>query len=106
MAYGLRIRDEAGNVVLDMTDRVFRIRGYVVTGTANGAVNIAVSPGNALFVVSQVPNVNASAPGQANWFQYGPTFTISGGTVSWAFSGNGGNVNMAPVSVVAIIGEY
>jgi len=69
--------DAAGNVVVDLADRVSRVLGTFRTGTAAGSITDAGLASGTPFAIST--NVQAFGPSTIVM----PTFTFSGSTLSW-----------------------
>lgn len=82
MSQGLQIWDAGGALVMDTTTRVATLVGRVATGTSNGSVsNAALAKGVPIYftVLDQSAQTNP-------YWQYYPSFFISGTTLSWSFS--------------------
>ncbi len=78
MAYGLVIKDAAGNVMLDLSRRLGRIIGSLDTGiSTSGSVVVPEFATNEPFWFT-LPKGSIG-----NW--YDPGVLISGTTLSWAF---------------------
>jgi hypothetical protein len=75
---GLRIRDGAGNITLDVTDRITRQLGTVATGTTNGRFDDArVAGGNAWFhAMSEAYFDSSSVP---------PRIVLDANGFSWTY---------------------
>lgn len=81
MAYGVEIRDNAGNIVVSVTDRLTKLLG-TVSITANGSLTL---PG--------------TLTGNNYWFTFEPTgggfpntppfIGISSGTLYWSYPASG-----------------
>lgn len=80
MPQGLQIRDANGNMILDITDRLTRVLGSFSTGTTDGShTDAALSSGT--------PWLHATSSNPFN--VYVCKYTITGNTISWAFSNLG-----------------
>lgn len=78
---GLTIKNAAGVVMVDMTMKISQRQGYVDTGSTGGSVVIpALPPGKERFYVV-VPLVDLQREKGKK-----PGITISGNTLSWAYS--------------------
>lgn len=96
MAVGLRQRDPAGNLLVDITTRLPRIMGRVsIAAGSSGSVTVPVSGSNPLFfyfsVTMPAVGINAS-----------PRFTWDQDTISWSYLG----ANLAASSGVLTYGRY
>lgn len=80
MAFGLIIRDSAGNVMLDLSKRLGRIIGFVDTGAGTSGSVTGITQFN-----DGVPFF-FTVPLSAEDKFYSPTVTISGTTLSWVFT--------------------
>ncbi|MEA5673237.1 hypothetical protein VA602_18100 [Pseudomonas sp. MH2] len=85
MSTGLKIYNQAGALVLDMTSSISQMMGYVDTGSANGAVSIPLPPaGKTLFhVVADIGQQSAylgKRPGVVM------AIDSSGASISWTYS--------------------
>lgn len=77
MAWGLRTRDAAGNIIVDYTDRLMRVLGIVSSGTGAGSVSApGFSQGTPFFVT--VPKSGSFDNGT-----FIANVSISGTTLSW-----------------------
>jgi hypothetical protein len=76
MAYGLRQRDAAGNILVDTTTRL-SIVVHTTTISANGSYTNAAFTNGALFAIATNITGTPSAP---------PIFSLSGTTVTWTFT--------------------
>lgn len=93
MTAGLRIRDAAGNITFDFTERFARIVGQVNVITATGSVPVDNTYGGSI------------------WFQYAanagnlpsPDFSVTGNIISWTLHRE--NSNLLP-SGTLIYGRY
>ena len=84
MSQGLQVWDAGGTLVMDTTTRVATLVGRVTTGTSSGSVsNPALGKGVPIYfaVLDQSAQTNS-------YWQYYPSFSISGTTLSWSFSDN------------------
>ena len=89
---GLVIKDSAGNVLVDMTMRISQTQGSVTTGGANGSISIPSPPTGktAFFIV--VPLVDLQREKGKK-----PGVTLSGNTLSWAYSYSTNEIGRAHV---------
>lgn len=78
---GLVIRDAAGNVLVDMTSKISQMVGSVVTNGKAGAITIPPPPAGKLMFYIVVPLVSLNREKGKK-----PGVTISGNTLSWAYS--------------------
>lgn len=78
MAYGLRVRDHAGAISVEYSDRISRVLGSFSTGTSNGSFVVPSDASGAVFYAV------AGTTGFAAGIVY-PTVYLSGRTISWAF---------------------
>jgi hypothetical protein len=85
MPAGLRVWNADGSLQFDSASRLFRVLTLVDTGGSNGSTS--VSPQGTVIPVVQPSNVN----------NVQPVVSVSGGTVSWTFSGSGTNDNASIV---------
>lgn len=79
MAWGLRLRDSAGNVLVDITTRLTRMIGSLQTGTTNGSItDVAGFTGQSVWW--------ALVPTGAVGIKLAPavTYNASTKTLSWA----------------------
>jgi hypothetical protein len=82
MAAGLQIFDASGNIILDATYRVMRIIGSVyINGDNNSRSDSRLAQGG---FVSFQPDVTCG-DGYLAGGVIAPSFSISGGTVSWNY---------------------
>lgn len=79
MAYGIRIRDAAGNITLDTTHRAGRIIGSLHSGTAAGSITVPGFAQGEGFGIA-VPFLGAGV--------FCPIVTVSGTTLSWDWDAN------------------
>lgn len=83
MSQGLQVWDAAGNLVLDVTNRLTRIIGTVYSGESDGSIQVPeFATGDAWVCVQQANSFNSI--GDATRLI---KTTISGTTLSWAFVG-------------------
>ncbi|PVZ19914.1 MULTISPECIES: hypothetical protein [unclassified Pseudomonas] len=75
---GLIIKSSEALVTLDMTSRISRSVGNFETGTGGGSRTLSWPPGTRWFV--RVPLGSTGLKGK------GPAVSLSGDTISWAFS--------------------
>jgi hypothetical protein len=81
MAIGLRQRDPAGNILVDITTRLTRVMGTVqIAAGSNGSVVVPQSGSNPIFYYFS--SLSSSEDGSAN-----PVITVSGDTISWNYPG-------------------
>jgi hypothetical protein len=96
MVAGLRIKDENGHVILEVTDRLQRKIGEVAIPTgASGSVT--VTGGDPWYYVASNGSTGSSGS------EYAPVVTISGGTISWAPNTAAG---LGQVPVVLVYGAW
>lgn len=75
MPAGIQCWDAAGNLTLDMTDRIVKVLGVVDTGTGGGSIWVpGFSAGTGWFYAAAVDGGMRASP---------PTTTINGNTLSW-----------------------
>jgi hypothetical protein len=78
---GITIRNEAGQVTLDMTMNISQQMGSVTTGGVNGSVQIPSPPPGKTVTYVVVPLVDLQREKGKR-----PGVTISGNTLSWTYS--------------------
>lgn len=78
MAYGIVIRNAAGQIVLDNNERIARQVGHFVTGTNDGALAFDAGGGQLAYIL--LSNFQTT--------YVGPSITVSGNVISWSFGGN------------------
>lgn len=93
MTAGLRIRDAAGNITFDFTQRFARIIGQVTVSAATGSVSVDNTFGGSIWYQY------AASEG----FRPAPSFTVSGNTISWTTYRE--NSNLLPAGTL-IYGRY
>lgn len=94
MSFGLRVFDAAGNIHMDITDRVSRIAGSLETGGASGSTVVPLfSTGTPYCIVTLINSGSLLNP-QA------PVISIVGTTLNWTYSGS------YPCDAVLIYGVY
>lgn len=94
MASGLETYDASGNPLLSITDRIGGVLGVASTGINNGSIShAAFSNGTPFFA--------ALNPGIAPLFL--PTWSNSGGVLSWTFATPGSSSNQ---NVLFVYGVY
>lgn len=82
MPQGIQIFDAAGNLVVDVTDRLTQVMGMFSTGQVSGSFVVpATGAGNAVW--AQFLPDGAGAGTSA--FSALPEFYLEGSTISWAF---------------------
>lgn len=82
MAAGLQIFDASGNLVLDASYRVMRIVGWqYINGNSSSVTDSRLAQGG--FVSFQP--ANTCGDGYLSGGIICPSFSISGGTVSWSY---------------------
>jgi len=77
---GLVVRNPAGQVTVDMTMNISQTMGYVDTGSVNGGITIPSPPAGKTLYYIVVPLVTTNVTGML------PGVTLSGNTLSWAYS--------------------
>jgi len=77
---GLVVRNPAGQVTVDMTMNISQTMGYVDTGSVNGGITIPSPPAGKTLYYIIVPLVTTNVTGML------PGVTLSGNTLSWAYS--------------------
>jgi len=84
MAYGLRVRDAAGNIILDITDRVGTVLGVAtITGGVNGYVtNAGFAEGAPFWMATALATYSTRSPGFA--------FDAGLNRLSWDWGGASG----------------
>jgi hypothetical protein len=70
--FGLRTRDAAGNVTLEITDRITRVLGTLFINSVSGSISHAGLSTGTPFLSFLTYNGGAA-----------PLFSISGTTISW-----------------------
>lgn len=78
MAYGILVRNAAGEIVLDSNERIARLLEVFDTGTTAGSRTYDAGGGQIAFTVSAPVSV----------FYDGPAIYLNGNTISWDFSIN------------------
>lgn len=98
MTVGVRIRNsDTGKIVLDITDRLTRILGSVNTGTNPGSIVVPeFAQGSPWYYFAGV--------GRSSPFDNGnkPIVTISGNTLSWAFTNFSGRTRYADTIIYGL----
>lgn len=98
---GLVIRSSDGTVKLDMTTSICQMVGSVITGGANGSTAIPAAPtGRTMFYVI-VPLVDLQREKGKR-----PGVTLSGTTLSWAYSYNTRNWGFFSANCQIYYGYY
>jgi hypothetical protein len=78
-SYGLRCWDAAGNLTIDVSDRLGRILGVLTTGGADGSIsNNGFLQGTPFFVVTALGNIGSAA-------NLPTSVTVSGNTMTWQY---------------------
>jgi hypothetical protein len=77
---GLTIKNAAGQVMVDMTMFISQTQGAVDTGGVGGSVTIPAPPAGKTQYYIIVPLVTTGVTGKL------PGVTLSGSTLSWAYS--------------------
>lgn len=77
MAYGLRVRDSAGNIKVDITDRLTRVVGSQSTGTSAGSL-IVSGQGDVWYTILDAVPTNGSG-------NMPPQVSLSGNVISWSW---------------------
>lgn len=97
MANGLRVRDLSGNILVEYTDRLTRIRGAIGTGTVDGSVTIpATGAVGYWFQVRDVAPVDTSS--------VAASISISANVIRWTFANTPDGATRRSVDI--IYGEY
>ena len=74
--YGLRIKDSAGSVMLDFTDRITRLRyATVAEAGADGSVELSDLTG--------ISSVEITVPVNCSWASHPHSVSRTGNTISW-----------------------
>jgi hypothetical protein len=95
MAYGLKVWDSLGNVVLDTDTRVGRVIGTITTGTTNGSLtSAAFSQGSPFYTVYTVGGSS---------YEVQPYVQVVGTTLSWYWDTSGASYN---ANCIIIYGVY
>lgn len=82
MAVGLRCWDSAGLMTVNITSRLSRLHGSVITGTSSGSISVPkFSQGTPYHIAAMDPSYSGGL-----WGAGKPYITISGTTLSWDFS--------------------
>ncbi len=77
---GITIKNAAGQVMVDMTMFISQTQGFVDTGGVNGGITIPAPPTGKTQYYIIVPLVTTGVTGKL------PGVTLSGSTLSWAYS--------------------
>lgn len=77
---GLTIKNAAGQVMVDMTMFISQTQGAVDTGGVGGSITIPAPPAGKTQYYIIVPLVTTGVTGKL------PGVTLSGSTLSWAYS--------------------
>ena len=77
---GITIKNSAGKVMVDMTMFISQTQGSVDTGGAAGSITIPAPPAGKTQYYIIVPLVTTGVTGKL------PGVTLSGSTLSWAYS--------------------
>ncbi|WP_040263652.1 hypothetical protein [Pseudomonas massiliensis] len=94
MSYGLNVWDGNGKLTLGLSDSISRLLGTVQTTKGlNGSISADFSKGRPWAQILNTGVTGASVT---------PQVTISGNTLSWAYTGNASMY----VSVVILYGVY
>lgn len=93
---GLQVWDAAGNLIVDVTDRLQRKLGEVVIA-AGATGSVTVAGGTPWYYVAK----NGSSAGTAA--EYAPTLSVSGNTISW---GPNAVQGLGAVPVTLVYGVY
>ncbi|MEW7854815.1 hypothetical protein AB2M95_02815 [Pseudomonas chlororaphis] len=80
---GLTLKTSAGVVLVDMTMKISQMVGSVVTGGVNGSASIPLPPAGKTMFYIVVPLVDLQRQKGKR-----PGVTLSGTTLSWAYSYN------------------
>lgn len=80
MSFGMQTRDAAGNISLDLAQRIGRILGTVDTGAGSSGNVTDANFANGTPFYFTLPKGALS-----NWFN--PNISIAGNTLSWSFTG-------------------
>lgn len=89
MAAGLRIWDASGNLVLDVTTRLTRIKDVIMLpGNSSGTIDLSSEPGEPWFFRG------AQAIVTAGYAAY-PTVNVVGKTIVWSTAGNASSSYLA-----------
>ena len=101
MSVGLVARGINGQVILDMTSSISQNVGSIVTGGANGSIQIPSPPaGNtAYFIVTPLVDMNRSK-GKL------PGVSLNGTTLSWQYSYNGNGWGFFSANCEIFYGYY
>jgi hypothetical protein len=78
---GLTIRNQAGQVILDLTMSISQSMGFIDTNGANGSAAIPAAPSGKSMYYIVVPLVDLQREKGKR-----PGVTISGTTLSWSYS--------------------
>lgn len=87
MTAGIQVRNENGELVVDLTTNTTRILGNFDTTTSNGSKTVAVPSGKSLWFV--VNYLNNTLDLTNNWqIPVMPIVTASENVISWTFNRN------------------
>lgn len=86
MTWGCRIKDAAGNVIMDTSTRVARILGVGNTGGAAGSISPAGMDTGEPFVFPLLGLSTFTVAGISLSYM---TFTVTATTISWDYGGSG-----------------
>ncbi|WP_246795616.1 hypothetical protein [Burkholderia perseverans] len=85
MANGLRIKNAAGQVILEITDRITCQKGEFTTNGPSGSVVVPVDGAQLVWAYCHDTSDNATT--------WGPQVWVDGNTVNWEYAGLSGNVD-------------
>lgn len=88
MSAGIRLRDDAGNALLEITERMTQFLGSynIAASQTSGSITVPTTGPNNQIWYYLLPN------GRADAYTSSPEVTISGNTLSWQYLTAGTNV--------------
>src|SRR5690606_29770721 len=98
MAEGMRIWNEAGQLVFDTNDRIAGGIVKINTGQTNGSYTATPLAGQSAEFVYKLPSIWIPAGQAGRW----PGFTRNGNTLSWGFVSSVPQAQRTPVEVMVV----
>ena len=80
MAYGLRVKNAAGDEIVSITDHLGRVIGTVTTGTSSGSVS------NAALAEAGAEPFGITYSLSSDPYLVQPNVSFSGSTMSWSWT--------------------